>query len=101
MLETSPKTSRVYTLMAALRSYLSPDKYNHLVRKASFWEPESFWKKMKRELKTLQIPQDPDDERCITIYATLYNQSPEEIKQQMLSSSIPHSTAPFIRKLPL
>lgn len=87
MLETAPKVSRVYNLMAALRSYLSSDKYNHLARKASHWEPENFWKNMKREVDVLKIPQNPFDERCVTIYAILSQKSIEETREQMLVSS--------------
>lgn len=89
MLETTPKVSRVYNLMAALRSYLSSDKYNHLARKASHWEPENFWKNMKREVNVLKIPQNPFDERCVTIYAILSQKSIEEMREQMLVSSTP------------
>ena len=86
MLDSNQKLLRLQALMKALRSYLPTDKYNRLLRKCAYWENESIWKKLEQEVQLLQIPKDPKNDKCVRIYAALYNTDFETMKAQLLAS---------------
>ena len=86
MLDPRQKLPRLQALRKALRSYLPQDKYNRLLRKIDYWETESIWPKLELEVKTLQIPKDPKNEKCVRIYAALYNLDFNETKKKLLDS---------------
>jgi len=87
MLETSQKFSRFQKLKLVLRSYLSSTDYNRLLRKINTWEPESLWEKMRVEINALNIPKDPTNEKCVQIYAYLFDQDFKTTKARMLTST--------------
>lgn len=87
MLHSSQKLLRLQALRKALRAYLPDDKYRRLVRKLDYSETESIWPKLEYEVKALEIPKDPKNEKCVRIYAALYDLDCKEAKKRLLNSN--------------